>query len=320
MKANHNMLLKLVNILADGALYSGEQLGRRLGVSQADINKYMPLLQGWGLNVVTEKDRGYSLPAPLRLLNKQKITAEIISGKIIIIPVIGSTNQYLLDNIGQLQSGDVCVAEFQQSGRGRRGRQWFSPFGTNLYFSMYWCLNQGATAATGLSLVIGIVIAEVLQRLGAEGVRVKWPNDLYLNDKKLAGILVELTGRAGEPAHIVLGAGINLAMRTPDTRIVNQDWINLEDAGINIDRNILVICLIKQLRLCLQEFERDGLSPFIERWAVLDNFLNREVKLLTGKQEIHGIVRGIDFQGGLLLENNGKITTWAGGEISLRAK
>lgn len=123
------------------------------------------------------------------------------------LPVIDSTNQYLLDRIGELKSGDACVAEYQQAGRGRRGRKWFSPFGANLYLSMFWRLEQGPAAAIGLSLVIGIVMAEVLRKLGADKVRVKWPNDLYLQDRKLAGILVELTGKTGDAAQIVIGPG-----------------------------------------------------------------------------------------------------------------
>lgn len=105
------------------------------------------------------------------------------TGHVTVLPVVDSTNQYLLDRITELKSGDACVAEYQQAGRGRRGRQWVSPFGANLYLSMYWRLEQGPAAAMGLSLVVGIVMAEVLQNLGAEKVRVKWPNDLYLNDK-----------------------------------------------------------------------------------------------------------------------------------------
>ena len=97
--------------------------------------------------------------------------------------------------------------------------------------SMYWRLEQGPAAAIGLSLVIGIVIAEVLQQLGAEQVRVKWPNDIYLQDRKLSGILVELTGKTGDAAQIVSGAGINLMMRRVESDVVNQGWISLQEAG-----------------------------------------------------------------------------------------
>jgi len=242
------------------------------------------------------------------------------AGRVNVLPVIDSTNQYLLDRSGELSSGDACVAEYQQAGRGRRGRKWFSPFGSNLYLSMYWKLDQGPAAAMGLSLVIGIVMAEVLQRLGAEDVRVKWPNDLYLKDRKLAGILVELTGKTGDAAQLVIGAGINLKMREPEADTISQGWINLQEAGVNIDRNELTAMLLKELRAALLHFEKEGLAPFISRWRGLDNFLDRPVKLLIGDQEIHGIERGIDQQGALLLEQDGIIKPYIGGEISLRGR
>ena len=298
MKDN-SVPLKLVSILADGEFHSGEQIGEELGMSRAAINKHIQTLKEWGLDVFTVTGKGYCLPAPIQLLDEKEINQNLERPGLAVIPVIDSTNQYLLEKMGSLKTGDACVAEYQQAGRGRRGRQWFSPFGANLYLSMYWRLEQGPAAAMGLSLVIGIVIAEVLQRLGAEGVRVKWPNDLYLNDRKLAGILVEMIGKTGDAAQIVFGAGINLQMRTPDTTVVNQGWINLQEAGIAINRNELVSLLVNQLRHSLRDFEREGLAPFLPRWQRLDNFINRPVKLLIGEREVLGIARGISQQGGL---------------------
>ena len=310
--------LTLIGILADGEFHSGEQLGEQLGMSRAAINKHIQTLKDWGIDVFTVTGKGYSLPVPIQLLNEQTIASHLDQGRLAVIPVIDSTNQYLLERMDKLHSGDACVAEYQQAGRGRRGRQWFSPFGSNLYLSMYWRLEQGPLAAMGLSLVIGIVTAEVLQALGASDVRVKWPNDLYLKDRKLAGILVELTGKTGDAAQIVIGTGINLAMNSPDTNMVNQGWINLQEAGVTIDRNKLAASLVNKMRESLQLFEREGLAPFIDRWSELDNFINRPVKLLIGEREILGIARGIDQQGGLILEQDGVRKSWVGGEISLR--
>ncbi len=311
--------LTLISILADGEFHSGEQLGERLGMSRAAINKHIQTLRDWGVDVFTVPGKGYSLPEPIQLLSQDFISSQINQGQVAVLPVIDSTNQYLLDRIGTLQSGDACVAEYQQAGRGRRGRKWFSPFGANLYLSMYWRLEQGPAAAIGLSLVIGIVMAEVLRDLGASQVRVKWPNDLYLQDRKLAGILVELTGKTGDAAQIVIGAGINLAMRKVESDIINQGWINLQEAGIAIDRNTLAARLINELRAALELFEQEGLTPYLSRWEKLDNFINRPVKLIIGDKEIVGISRGIDTQGALLLEQNGATKAWMGGEISLRS-
>lgn len=311
--------LTLISLLADGEFHSGEQLGEKLGLSRAAINKHVQTLRDWGVDVFTVPGKGYSLPEPIQLLDSSLIYSQLDGGNITVLPVIDSTNQYLMDRIGQLESGDACVAEYQQAGRGRRGRKWFSPFGANLYLSMFWRLEQGPAAAIGLSLVIGIVMAEVLRDLGADKVRVKWPNDLYLLDRKLAGILVELTGKTGDAAQIVIGAGINMSMRRVEENVVNQGWINLQEAGITIDRNTLAARLIRELRAALVLFEHEGLAPYLSRWRALDNFIDRPVKLIIGDKEIFGVSRGIDAQGALLLEQNGVIKPWMGGEISLRS-
>lgn len=304
--------LKVIALLANGEFHSGEQLGETLGMSRAAINKHIQTLRDWGVDVFTVPGKGYSLPEPIQLLNAEQILGQLDGGSVAVLPVIDSTNQYLLDRIGELKSGDACVAEYQQAGPWSPGRKWFSPFGANLYLSMFWRLEQGPAAAIGLSLVIGIVMAEVLRKLGADKVRVKWPNDLYLQDRKLAGILVELTGKTGDAAQIVIGAGINMAMRRVEESVVNQGWITLQEAGINLDRNTLAAMLIRELRAALELFEQEGLAPYLSRWEKLDNFINRPVKLIIGDKEIFGISRGIDKQGALLLEQDGIIKPgWA---------
>ncbi|MGL9773398.1 MAG: bifunctional biotin--[acetyl-CoA-carboxylase] ligase/biotin operon repressor BirA [Sodalis sp. (in: enterobacteria)] len=312
--------LKLISLLADGEFHSGEQFGAALRINRAAINKHIQMVRNWGVDVFTVPGKGYRLYAPLQLLDESVIRARLPAGRLAVLAVIDSTNQYLIERIGTVQPGDACVAEYQAQGRGRRGRQWISPFGNNLYLSLYWRLEQGPPAADGLSLMVGIVMAEVLQRLGAEGVRVKWPNDLYLNDRKLAGILVEISGKAGDAAHVVIGVGINLAMRENAVGKIDQGWINLQEAGIAIDRNALAAELTDTLRQALRQFERDGFAPFVARWQALDNFFDRPVKLLIGEREIKGVAREIDAQGALLLEQEGKLHAYLGGEISLRGQ
>ena len=312
---SHQNPLKLIEILADGEFHSGEELAASFGITRAGINKYMKVLREWGLDFTSVQGKGYCLIAPIDLIKKCKIDHYYqADSRCEILPIIDSTNQYLLDKIGQLHSGDSCVAEFQSKARGRRGRRWFSPFGSNLYFSMYWQLEQGVAAAMGLSLVVGIVIADTLRELSGQDIKVKWPNDLYLNDQKLAGILVELAGKTGDCAHAIIGIGVNLMMTNPDPNIVNQKWANLG----KVDRNLLVARIVKNLNIKLSEFEKQGLAPFISDWNRLDNFANRPVKLLIGDNIIRGIAKGINEQGALMLEQDGKIHAHIGGEISLR--
>lgn len=308
--------LKLIEILADGNFHSGEELASDFGITRAGINKYIKVLREWGIELSSIQGKGYSLKKPMDLFNKSKIDQYYqADSRVEILPIIDSTNQYMLDKIPDLKSGDCCIAEFQSKARGRRGRQWFSPFGTNLYFSMYWRLDQGIAAAMGLSLVVGIVVTQALRELSGQDIKVKWPNDLYLNDQKLAGILVELAGKTGDCAHVVIGIGVNLNMTNPDTNIVNQKWANLG----NINRNLLVAKIAKTLRENLEKFEKNGLAFFIDDWNHLDNFIHRPVKLLIGDDVIRGVAKGINDQGALLLEQNGKIQAYIGGEISLRS-
>ncbi|PHM36419.1 biotin-- synthetase [Xenorhabdus mauleonii] len=310
--------LKLIKVLSDGEIHSGQQLGQELGMSRAGINKHIQTIRDWGVEISTLPGKGYRFPAPMELLDQDIISNYLPNDRIEVIPVINSTNQYLLEKLAELNSGDACVAEYQSAGRGRRGRQWVSAFGRNLYLSMYWRLEQGPAAAVGLSLVVGIVIAEVLNRQGAERVKVKWPNDLYLDDKKLAGILVELTGRTGDAAQIVIGIGMNISMNNEQQQLISQQWTSLQQAGMEVERNKLIAEIILELKEALIQFESEGLSPFVSRWFKLDNFIDRPVKLIIGDQDIYGIARGIDQQGALLLDINGVITPYIGGEISLR--
>ncbi|WP_041069696.1 bifunctional biotin--[acetyl-CoA-carboxylase] ligase/biotin operon repressor BirA [Candidatus Ishikawella capsulata] len=311
--------LKLITFLSDGNMYSGEKLGRILGISRAAVNKHISQLKEWGLNIHSMPSQGYILLTPIQLLDSVMILSKLNNPSISIINIVDSTNQYLLERIDILQSGDTCIAEYQQAGRGRRGRQWFSPFGANLYLSMYWRLDQGPESVVGLSLVVSVILAEVLWKIGITDIRVKWPNDIYLYDRKVGGILVELIGATGDTAKIVIGIGINISMYTSNNLLINQNWINLDAAGIQINRNELAAQLINHLRYSLYQFEQQGFNAFIKRWLKLDNFINRPVKLLLANQEVYGISRGIDRQGRLLLEQaNGKIKSWVSGDISLR--
>lgn len=315
----HGTRLALITLLADGKFHSGEALGDALGISRAAISKHIKILQGWGLDLFRVQGKGYRFASSLELLDCDKILSQVKCPHLDLIPVIDSTNQYLLERVGLLPKGAVCLAEYQQAGRGRRGRQWLSPFGSNLYFSMYWRLDAGMAAAMGLSLVVGVAIAETLQALGAEEIKVKWPNDLYYQDKKLAGILIEMTGQAGDAAHLVIGMGLNIAMSEVEGNEIDQAWTNLAQGCDKLPgRNQLVAALIQRLNETLDTYEKIGLNGFIERWNKLDNFLDRPVKLLIGKRVVEGIARGIDKQGALLLETDAGIEPYIGGEISLR--
>ncbi|WP_114765984.1 bifunctional biotin--[acetyl-CoA-carboxylase] ligase/biotin operon repressor BirA [Vibrio rhodolitus] len=313
----HSIKLSILSMLADGSFHSGEGLGVALGISRAAVSKHIKGIQAWGVDVFSVQGKGYKLAQSMQLLDQQQLEANV-NVPLALIPVIDSTNQYLLDRIHSLDSGSVCLAEYQSQGRGRRGREWVSPFGCNLYLSMYWRLEAGMAGAMGLSLVVGVAIVEAMEKLGISGIKLKWPNDLYYQDKKLAGILVEMSGQAGSAAHLVIGMGMNLRMAT-DAQGITQPWSCLNDVtNHEIDRNQLAAELINTLESALNDYEMSGMHGFVERWNRLDNFLDRDITLIMGNREVTGVSRGINEQGAVLIETAQGLETYIGGEISLR--
>ncbi|WP_341659322.1 bifunctional biotin--[acetyl-CoA-carboxylase] ligase/biotin operon repressor BirA [Vibrio sp.] len=314
----HSIKLSILKSLSQGGFHSGEDLGEKFGISRAAISKHIKGIQAWGVDIFRVQGKGYQLANTMQLLNQDIIQAQT-NNHVELIPIIDSTNQYLLDNINRLDSGSVCLSEYQLKGRGRRGREWISPFGTNLYLSMYWRLDAGMAAAMGLSLVVGVAIVEALEQLNLKEVKLKWPNDLYYQDRKLAGILVEMSGQAGGAANLIIGMGLNLMM-TEQTEGITQPWASLSEVAghKDIDRNQLAITMIQTLNRALLDYEQQGMQGFVDRWNRLDNFIHRPVKLIMGQREITGISRGINEQGAVLLETECGIETFIGGEISLR--
>lgn len=226
----------------------------------------------------------------------------------------------MLSHTTELKNGDVCVAEYQSAGRGRRGRTWVSPYGHHLYFSLFWTFPQGMAQAMGLSLVVACALVEVLKSFGVENIGVKWPNDIYLDNKKLAGILIEMSGQADSQCQLIIGVGVNMAMSEEQGKGIDQPWSDLSDLVDMPDKTALVIELQKQLKRDIQLFEREGLAAFKARWQAADLFYGREIRLLMGEKSVEGICRGVDEQGAVLLETADGVQAFIGGEISLRAR
>ncbi|ELI6432258.1 bifunctional biotin--[acetyl-CoA-carboxylase] ligase/biotin operon repressor BirA [Aeromonas salmonicida subsp. salmonicida] len=309
----------LITLLSDGQFHSGEQLGELLGISRAAVGKHMAALKELGLDLFSLTGKGYRLAVPMALYDQAQLQALAPMAPVHCFPVIDSTNQYLLERVNQLQSGESCLAECQTAGRGRRGKPWVSPFGCQLILSMYWRLEQGMAAAMGLSLAVGVAVVQALESLGYPGVELKWPNDLYYQGRKLAGILVEMSGSAGASCNLVIGVGLNLAMPAREGERIDQAWSELRHIQPElVDRNLLAARMLGHLQQAMLTFEQQGLSHFVDDWNRLDHFAGRPVRLLMGEQEIRGIARGIDDRGALRLETSEGIKFYLGGEISLR--
>ncbi|MCU7978044.1 bifunctional biotin--[acetyl-CoA-carboxylase] ligase/biotin operon repressor BirA [Shewanella sp. SW36] len=310
---------QILALLSSGQFVSGEQLATELGISRAAVNKHIDALETYGVAIYSVKGRGYKLANPISLIDASRLV-QSIDNRCFYFDEIASTNGFLLDHITELKNGDVCVAEYQSAGRGRRGRTWVSPYGHHLYFSLFWTFPQGMAQAMGLSLVVACTLVEVLKSFGVENIGVKWPNDIYLDNKKLAGILIEMSGQADSQCQLIIGVGVNMAMSEEQGKGIDQPWSDLSELVDMPDKTALVIALQKQLKRDIQLFEREGLAAFKTRWQVADLFYGREIRLLMGEKSVEGICRGVDEQGAVLLETADGVQAFIGGEISLRAR
>jgi len=320
----------LINVLARGDFVSGQKVGKQLGISRTAISAHVKALISMGLDIYSVTGKGYKLAHPLNLLKKQKIEELVrenqrnntnsLTPKIEVHSLIDSTNDYLMRRLpNQLSYGQVCLAEYQSSGRGRRGREWVSPFGSQIYLSMYWYLEDGLSAAMGLSLLSALAVSDAVNAVSGVQVQLKWPNDVYIEGVKLAGILIDLEGQALEPSHSVIGIGINVDMPTEIAERIDQRWTDLQShCDIQIDRNVLSAQLISCLYDRLHQYKNEGLSAMLDEWHSHDVFLNKRVELQTGERITRGVCRGINNHGALLLEIDGNIKTIYGGEVSLR--
>jgi len=319
----------LLMLLADGRLHSGEWLAQELGVSRAAVWKGIERLRLRGIEVDALPRRGYALPSAVELLDEARIREEIADMRAPRLRSldlrfdVDSTNTRLLAAAPPPYGcADVMLSELQHAGRGRRGRHWVAPFGGSIALSLGWSFTDASKASPTLSLCVGVAVARALGRAGAEGIRLKWPNDIWLGDRKLGGVLIELRAEASGPAHVVIGVGVNVAL-SPAVRD------RIEAAGVRAaavadacaaapSRNFIAGAIIDELLSMLEVFERDGFAAFRETWSALDALRDRPAQVLLGDAVFAGTARGVDAQGVLRLERDGRVQEFVSGEVSLR--
>lgn len=317
-------LRQILALLADGGFHSGEELGLLLGVSRAAVWKHLQKLEGLGIKLLSIRGRGYCIDGGLDLLDLEKIATQIHSAlpiKLNLFSQIDSTNSYLMRHANPTLQ--VCLAESQSSGRGRRGRVWVSPFAQNIYCSIGWGFEGGVAALEGLSLAVGLAIVRTLQSYGIAGLGLKWPNDVLYQDQKLAGVLIEMTGDPAGYCQVVIGVGINVAMGEESAQSITQPWIDLRTIGEQqglacISRSQLVATLIDELVLVLNGYGQAGFVGYCAEWQSFNAHAGQMVELRNGNTVCSGVCVGVNEVGALVLETARGREIFHGGEISLR--
>ena len=312
--------------MANGEFHSGTELSDALGVSRSAVWKQMNGLAELGLQHSAVSGKGYRLDKPLELLTHLEINkavndqARALISSFEIHDQIDSTNNYLVERShNNAPSGSICFSEYQTAGKGRRGRQWVSPYGSNIYLSILWRFQQGPAAISGLSLAIGVAVIRALKQHHVNDIGLKWPNDIYSQGKKLGGILVEVSGETDGPCSAVIGLGLNLYLPETEAETITQAWTDLSKiTGENkLFRNNLAGTLLNHLLPVIAEYEGVGIKAYLDEWRDYDCLKGKSATLYIAQQQFEGIVQGIDDNGMLLIKRaDGNVQTFASGEVS----
>jgi len=319
-----NLTFPILHLLADGQFHSGEALAQQFKVTRATVWNAIKHAETLGITIFSVRGRGYKLPQAIEFLDKNAVLSAIGEQQewfnLIILDEVASTNTYLMQQKNVAHA--TCVAaHIQSKGRGRRGRIWVSQLGASLTFSLVWRFQCGAAALSGLSLAVGVALMRTLLSLNINQAQLKWPNDILINGKKLAGILIELQGDLDGPSTAVIGIGINLNLSKALIEAIDQPTTDLNTVSDNqINQNILLGTLLKHLAEVLSQFEQFGFVGLRDEWVSYHAYHQQPVRmLLPNGTEVLGVVKNVADDGILLVDTALGLQRFSAGEISLRA-
>src|SRR5258706_6278322 len=312
----------LLRILADGRFTSGGGLGRVLGLSRGGIWNLIRRVEALGLRVFKVRGRGYRLAEALDLFDAPALAKKIAPElRVEVLDQCPSTNTVLAQRAAAgAPHGTVLVCEHQSAGRGRRGNSWISEVGGSLAFSILWRFPRGAGALGGLSLAVAVGAAKALERLGTEGVEVKWPNDLYCAGRKLGGILIESSGDILGPSTVIVGVGINVRLGARTRKRIGAPATDIAShSEASPSRTAVFVESLESIAGVLARFSREGFAPFRQEWLQRHAWQGRQVALLqAGRRVAEGKVVGVAEDGALMLASVEGIRRFHSGELSLR--
>jgi BirA family biotin operon repressor/biotin-[acetyl-CoA-carboxylase] ligase len=316
-------MLTLLKLLEDGKFHSGQALGVALGVSRSAVWKQLQQLEiALGVEVHKVRGRGYRLAYPISLLDDVEITAATpsLGWSVQVLDSTDSTNAAAMRSIALRSPLPLVVlAERQTAGRGRRGRKWVSPFGENIYYSLALRIEGGMRQLEGLSLLVGLAVLKTLREVGVKAAGLKWPNDVLVGRRKIAGVLLELLGDPADVCHVVIGIGVNVNMRSSEE--VDQEWTSVQiETGLSSDRNELIARLSINIAQYMAVHQEKGFGALRAEWEENHLWQGEAVTLLAGTQATEGVVLGIDAQGALRMQIEGTEKSFSGGELSLRLR
>jgi len=305
-----------------GTYVSGAELSRELGVSRAAVWKQIEALRALGYEIEAAKSRGYRLLESPDRLGRDELAArlqtEIIGRELHHFEEIGSTNLQALQMGEQgAVEGTVLVAESQTGGKGRLGRAWISPAGVNLYTSVILRPQIPPWDAPQLTFLSAVAVARAIEDVCGMQARVKWPNDILIGARKVAGLLNELSAETDAVHFVVLGIGLNINMQPgqfPQSLRYPATSLAIE-GGRPVNRAEVACALYQQLDDLYRLFLEKGFEPIRLAWEACFDLVGRQVRVESSGQSLRGVVQGIDADGALLVAGGGKVERVLAGDV-----
>lgn len=311
----------LLSLLGDGGVSLAEAAEKLQQDEWYVLERIKELVQ-MGLPITAEQEDRFVALKELRPLSAKQVKSALhTQAKKLPMYVawsVPSTNESAIEVAKELRQGAfLIIAEQQTKGRGRRGKDWLSPFGENLYLSYKADFDKGAAQLSGLSLVVGVAVASTLKNLtGTTEISIKWPNDVYYKERKLGGVLIEVIGDMQGACSAVVGLGVNGVLPEHE---VGQPVAALEEfLPSEIERNVWVALIIDAVYNYVERFKIAGLASFLAEWKEFDLLFDKEVVVYLGDREITGRALGLAESGELLIKVEGKVQSFSAGEVSVR--
>ncbi|QWV95582.1 biotin--[acetyl-CoA-carboxylase] ligase [Geomonas oryzisoli] len=318
---------RIIELFRSGdGVVSGAALSRLLGVSRTAVWKHVKGLRASGYLIEAVPSKGYRLLSSPKVLTQLDLSAGLATSRIgtsiICLKETESTNQvaFKLAEDGAAE-GTVVIADAQTAGKGRLGRIWLSPPGVNLYCSVVLRPAIAPMAACQLTFLSVVAVARAIESCTTLKPQIKWPNDILINGKKVAGLLNEMNAETEKVNFVVLGIGVNLNL---DMSSISESLLRhpatslLQEGGVEVDRLAFTRALLVELDRLYDVFLREGEAPVRAEWLERSAIKGRSVKVSQGEREFIGMVQGVDSFGALLVQlGDGKVETVLSGDVAL---
>ncbi len=316
------MQQQIIHFLKESKTHvSGEQMSEQLGISRAAVWKYIDQLRQEGYEIAAIPHIGYKLESSPDRLLPHEITYGLKTRYIGRETVVKENTASTMDDAFALgmagcPQGTVVCAETQTRGRGRLGRQWLSPKDKGLYFSIVFRPDFAISQMPSMTLMSAVALVEAIRMTCQLEVQIKWPNDILIDGKKLAGILTEMRAEMDQVKMVVIGIGVNV--NSTGKELMEQATSLKTATRQQVNRVVLLQNIFERLEFWYETFNSKGMPPILKQWTKYCDSLGSRVRVSQGASIVEGIAQGLGADGSLLIRQaSGKIHQHIAGDVQV---